>query len=95
MERDSGINVIVPVIVNTTATIDITPGMTYADALWYGFAIVTTIGFGDITATTRIGRIISVVLGAYGIIVVALITSIIVAYYGEMKKVTFVKKGSG
>ena len=68
------------------------PNMTYADALWYCFAIVTTIGFGDITATTRIGRIISVVLGAYGIIVVALITSIIVAYYGEMKKSHFRKK---
>ena len=62
------------------------PNMTYSDALWYCFAIVTTIGFGDITATTKIGRVISVVLGAYGIIVVALITSIIVNYYGEMKK---------
>ena len=68
------------------------PNMTYADALWYCFAIVTTIGFGDITATTKIGRVISVVLGAYGIIVVALITSIIVNYYGEMKKSHFRKK---
>ena len=68
------------------------PNMAYTDALWYCFAIVTTIGFGDITATTQIGRIISVVLGAYGIIVVALITSIIVNYYGEMKKSHFRKK---
>lgn len=57
----------------------------YEDALWYCFAIVTTIGFGDITAVTVPGRILSVVLGVYGIVVVALITSIIVNFYGEMK----------
>ena len=32
------------------------------DGLWYCFAIVTTIGFGDITATTTIGQILSVIL---------------------------------
>ncbi len=35
----------------------------YGDALWYSFALVTTIGFGDITASTLIGRILSVFLG--------------------------------
>ena len=58
----------------------------YTNALWYCFAVVTTIGFGDMTATSAIGRILTVILGVYGIIVVALITSIIVNFYGEMKK---------
>ena len=62
------------------------PGIeNFADGLWYCFAIVTTIGFGDITAATWIGRILSVILGLYGIIVVALITSIIVNFYNEVK----------
>ena len=45
----------------------------------------TTIGFGDITAVSILGRILSVILGIYGIIVVALITSIIVNFYSEVK----------
>ena len=64
------------------------PNMTdYWDALWYSFALVTTIGFGDITASTMIGRALSVFLGMYGIIVVAIITSVIVNFYGEMRRI--------
>lgn len=58
----------------------------FGDALWYCFAVVTTIGFGDITAKTVVGRVLSVILGIYGIIVVALITSIIVNFYNETKE---------
>ena len=57
----------------------------FPDALWYCFAVVTTIGFGDFAAVTAIGRVITVVLGMYGIIVVAVITSIIVNFYNETK----------
>ena len=57
----------------------------FGDALWFCFATVTTIGYGDITSVSVIGRILSVILGVYGIIVVALITSIIVNFYNEMK----------
>lgn len=56
---------------------------TFPEALWYCFAIVTTIGFGDFVAVTPIGRILSVFLGMYGLVVVAVITSIVVNFYNE------------
>lgn len=55
----------------------------FGEALWYTFTVVTTIGFGDIVATTLVGRLVSVILGIYGIIAVAVITSIIVNFYNE------------
>ena len=56
---------------------------TFPEALWYCFAIVTTIGFGDLVAVTAIGRVLSVILGLYGLVVVAVITSIVVNFYNE------------
>lgn len=58
---------------------------TYRDALWYCFAIVTTIGFGDFSAMSDLGRVLSVILGIYGIVVVALVTSVVVNFYSEIK----------
>lgn len=60
---------------------------TFTDGLWYCFAIITTIGFGDIVATSVIGRLLSVILGLYGIVVVAIFTSIIVNFYNEIRDV--------
>lgn len=55
----------------------------FGDALYHSFATVTTIGFGDFKVVTVVGRVLTVIMGIYGIIVVAVITSIIVNFYNE------------
>ena len=55
------------------------------DALWYCFTLITTIGTGDFVATTRLGRILSVIIGCYGIIIVSILTSAIVVYINSIR----------
>lgn len=60
---------------------------TYFDGVWYCFNLITSIGFGDVFAVTAIGRILSVILGIYSLIVFALIPGILVSYYMEFMKI--------
>ncbi len=56
----------------------------YPDALWYLFAAASTVGFGDITAVTLIGRILTVYVAISGILVVAIVPAVIINYYQEV-----------
>ena len=57
---------------------------TLRDALWYCYAVITTIGFGDILATTPVARILSVILSAYAVIVISIVTGVIVNYFNQI-----------
>lgn len=59
----------------------------YGDALWYCYAVVTTIGFGDVIVYTAFSKVISVILSAYAAVVIAMITGVIVNFYNEMAAV--------
>ena len=60
------------------------PGIkTIGDGIWYCFVASTTIGFGDIYATTTIGRIITICVSLCGIFVFAMMTGVVVSYYME------------
>lgn len=60
---------------------------TYVDSLWYCYAVITTIGFGDLIAVTLIGRIISVFISVHAIIVIAIVTGVVVNYYTQLLQI--------
>ena len=57
---------------------------TYGDALWYCYAVITTIGFGDVVAQHPLARVLSVVLSIYAALVIAIITGVVVNYYNQI-----------
>ncbi len=59
----------------------------FLDAIWFCFAVVTTIGFGDVVVTNLIARIVAIILAVYGILVIAIITGVIVYYISEILKI--------
>ena len=58
----------------------------FGDALWFLWAVSTTVGLGDITAVTIPGRIATVVCSLYAIITTALITGVAVDYFNEERQ---------
>ena len=54
------------------------------DALWYCYTVVTTIGFGDVTVTMRLSRVLSVLLSIYAMLVFAIMTANVVNFYNEI-----------
>lgn len=57
---------------------------TLGDGIWYCYAVVTTIGFGDVLVTTLLSRIISIILSIYAVLAIAIITGVVVNFYNEL-----------
>ena len=58
----------------------------YFDSLWFCFASATSIGYGDLTAVTLLGRIATVVLSVYSIAVIAIFTAVITGFFMDMAR---------
>lgn len=56
------------------------------DSVWYCFSVATTIGLGDITAVTILGRAMSIFLSICSILIIAVVPGIITSYYIESTK---------
>lgn len=52
----------------------------YGDALWYCYAVLFTVGFGDVTASLLLPRMISLLVSIYSTIIIAILTGVIVNY---------------
>ena len=55
----------------------------FDNAMWLCFQVVTTIGLGDYTAMSVVGRFVIVVLSLYSVFFLALITGTVVSYCTE------------
>lgn len=61
------------------------PGINhYGDSIWYCYVALATIGFGDIVATTFVGRILTILLSLYATLVIAIVTGVVVNYYMQI-----------
>lgn len=56
----------------------------YRDAVWYCYAVFSTAGFGDFVAATFPGRLLSILLTICTIMIVALVTGVVVAFYNDL-----------
>lgn len=66
----------------------IEPGIdTYGESVWYCYTMAVTIGFGDFIAVTIIGRILSIIISLYALLMVGMIPAIVVSYYLEVIKI--------
>ena len=57
---------------------------TFGESLWFCFISFTTVGYGEMVPETGLGKIITVILVMYGILVMAVTTSVWVNYYREL-----------
>ncbi len=58
----------------------------FADSIWWAFVTATTVGYGDISPTTGIGRIIAVVLMLSGIGTIGMLTSTLSTFFIHKKE---------
>ncbi len=69
---------------------------TYEDALWWSIVTATTVGYGDISVETGLGRIIAIILMLFGIGILGMVTGTIATYFikeekNEDQTITFLK----
>lgn len=58
----------------------------FGDALWWSIVTCTTVGYGDISPATTLGRIIAIVLMIFGIGLLGMLTGTITTYFTISKK---------
>lgn len=55
----------------------------FTDALWWSIVTCTTVGYGDISPSTGVGRVIAVILMIFGIGFISMLTGTITTFFTE------------
>lgn len=56
---------------------------TFSDALWWSIVTCTTVGYGDISPVTGIGRVVAVILMVFGIGMISMLTGTITTFFSQ------------
>ena len=59
--------------------------MPFGDALWWSVVTVTTVGYGDFSPSSVVGRVIAVILMLFGIGLIGMLTGAITTYFTSRK----------
>ena len=59
---------------------------TFTDALWWAIVTTTTVGYGDISPETPIGRVLAIILMLVGIGIIGTFTSAITSFFNNSTK---------
>lgn len=70
---------------------------TYSDALWWAVVTATTVGYGDISPETELGRVIAFILMLFGIGLIGMITGSIATHFlsndsKDSKAIVYIKE---
>ncbi|MDP4146101.1 MAG: potassium channel family protein [Bacillota bacterium] len=60
-------------------------GISYSNAIWWSFVTITTVGYGDISPHTQLGRILASLLMLIGIGFVSMLTGTIATFFLNKK----------
>lgn len=62
---------------------DIQDNLSFFNALYWSVVTISTVGYGDVSAVTEEGKVISIFLIIVGISILAFLTSIVLSYFNE------------
>lgn len=68
-------------ILISSVIISYVEGRPLSDALWWSIVTCTTVGYGDISPATGIGRVVAVVLMMFGIGLISMLTGTITTFF--------------
>lgn len=60
--------------------------MSFGDSLWWSIVTCTTVGYGDISPATTVGRVVAVVLMLFGIGLIGMLTGAITTFFTKHDK---------
>lgn len=66
--------------------------VTYTDAIWWAVVTTTTVGYGDISPETPIGRLLAIILMLLGIGIIGTLTSAITSFFNKEETKTHDKQ---